>query len=130
MIDPAHPAISLFLWLMTAGFLVVFALPLFLAPLAWARVFRWRVPEDTDLVVYFGRCVGGLALALAVGWIQAAMAPAAHRIVFEINIAGGGAMTIVHVWGAVLRRQPWTEDAEILMYGGLTIAHVFMLRAL
>jgi hypothetical protein len=35
---------------------IVFALPIFVAPLAWARWFRWRLPGETDLAVYFGRC--------------------------------------------------------------------------
>jgi len=41
---------------------VTFALPLFVAPLAWARLFHWRLPGETDLAVYFGRCLGAFVL--------------------------------------------------------------------
>lgn len=44
---------------------LVFALPIFLTPLTWARAFRWNLPDDTDLAIYFGRCLGVLAVVLA-----------------------------------------------------------------
>jgi hypothetical protein len=30
-------------------------------------------------------------------------------------------MTLIHGWGAIRRIQPWTENAEILLYGGLAV---------
>jgi hypothetical protein len=41
---------------------ITFALPLFILPLAWARLFRWKVPSETDLALYFGRCLGAFVL--------------------------------------------------------------------
>ena len=35
-----------------------FALPIFVAPIAWARLMRWRIPEHQHLAIYFGRCLG------------------------------------------------------------------------
>lgn len=47
-----------FLLIVMATTTVAFALPIFAVPLTWARIFRWRIPDDTDLAVYFGRCLG------------------------------------------------------------------------
>ena len=128
MIDPTHPAASLFLWLGGAGFLLVFALPLLLAPLRWARLFRWDLPEQTDLTVYFGRCVGGLALALLYFVFRAAPAPADHPDTMLHVALACALMVVVHAWGALRRAQPWTEDAEILLYAALA-ALAFWLHA-
>jgi len=37
-----------------------FALPIFIAPLAWARAMRWAIPEQQHLTIYFGRCLGAV----------------------------------------------------------------------
>jgi hypothetical protein len=70
----------------------VFALPIFLVPLKWARWFGWTIPQQTDLAVhFFGRCLGAFILI------------------------------VVHVWGALLRIQPISETLEIGMYSGLAL---------
>lgn len=120
MIDAEHAAASWFLLLSTTLFLVVYALPLLLAPLWWARRFRWRLPSgDTGLTVYFGRCLGALALCVIVVVFRAVPEPKAHRDLFDLIALIGGSMTLVHGWGALRRTQPWTEDAEILIYAAL-----------
>jgi len=43
-----------FLLMVMAVTTVVFALPIFLVPLRWARVLGWHIPEHTDLAVYSG----------------------------------------------------------------------------
>ena len=130
MISAQFPLHSWFLVIGGAIFAVAFALPILLAPLTWARLFRWQLPANTELTVYFGRCVGALGLAVvAVGFI-AAPHPEQHVILFDLLIAVGGGLTAVHVWGAVERSQPWTETAEIAMYLGLTIAAVLLRRLL
>ncbi len=121
-IDPQHAFASWFLALGAIGFSIVFALPLFFAPLRWARAFGWRLPEDQagrSLCLYFGRCVGALALAVAWGAWRAAPHPREARVVFEIIASVGGLMVIVHVRGAIERAQPWIETAEIVLYGAL-----------
>ncbi len=30
---------------------VTFALPIFIAPLTWARLFRWRVPGEAEMLI-------------------------------------------------------------------------------
>jgi hypothetical protein len=44
--------------------MTLFAAPIFLVPLAWARVLRFTIPSDTDLAVYFGRCLGAFAMVV------------------------------------------------------------------
>ena len=120
MISTAHPIASWFLLLAAAFFLFAFVGPILLAPLRWARVMRWTVPDDTDLTVYFGRCLGAAALAIVYVVFRAAPAPEQHPLVFDLIITTSALMAVVHVWGALRRAQPWTEDAEIIMYAGVT----------
>ncbi len=130
MIDQAHPYASWYLWILGGLFVAGFALPMLLAPLTWARWFRWRLPADTDLATYFGRCLGGVALALSVGWLRAARDLEGNLVVLEVTIAAGLLMTVVHTWGAVTRRQPASETAEIPLYAALTLATFLIYRSL
>lgn len=118
MIDAAHPAASWFLWLLGSSFLLIYALPLAVAPLAWARVFRWHVVGPDPLTIYFGRCIGAVAVALCAACLRAAPAPAAHPIVLELIALSGATLAIVHVVGLLERSQPWPEHVEILLFSG------------
>lgn len=100
---------------------VAFAVPIFLMPLAWARAFRWNLPDDTDLAVYFGRCLGVLALALDGFVLRAALTRDGIGTVFQFVIATAVGMTLVHVWGAIRRIQPITETIEIGFWAGLVL---------
>jgi hypothetical protein len=121
LIDASHSAASWFLVAMALSFGVVFALPLLFAPLAWARLFQWELPSSTDLTVYFGRCLGGVAVAICVSALRAASAPAAHLWLFDLIVVAGALLSGVHVWGALQRRQPWTETVEIAVWLGATV---------
>ena len=111
---------SLFLIAASGIGLLVFALPLLLSPLRWARALRWRPPQDTDLTVYLGRSLGAVATALSFGGLVAARDPWRHRIVFRMAALAAFLLTGVHVWGAIQKRQPWTETAEILFWAAVT----------
>jgi len=115
---------SLFLLVASSVGLLVFALPLLLSPLRWARRLRWRVPEDSDLTVYLGRSLGAVATALSVGGLLAARDPRRHRIVFPMASLASLLLTGVHVWGAIQRKQPWTETAEIFFWGAMAAGAV------
>ena len=92
MPDPVTFA-RVFLGVSVAVFLVVYALPLALVPLRWARWFRWRLPHgDPDLTVYFGRCTGVLALAVIVAVLPAVRDPRAHLDRFELVAWATGLM--------------------------------------
>src|SRR5689334_12308411 len=120
MIHSTHRLASWFLLIGSGFFLVVFALPLFLAPLRWARAMRWTLPAERDLAVYLGRCLGAVAIALTLAGLRAAPDPARHAALIELFAAAGALLTVVHVWGAIKRTQPWTETAEIGLYAGVT----------
>lgn len=102
--------------------LLAFGLPLFLSPLRWAGALRWRVPEDTDLTVYLGRSLGAVAVALSSGALRAVRRPDEQRTMIEVGLLTGALLTAVHVWGALLRRQPWTETAEIGFWSAMAAA--------
>jgi hypothetical protein len=102
--------------------LVGFGLPLLLAPLAWARAFRWTV-ADAPLARYLGRCLGAVACALAgvCAWTALRAAAPPPELVLVCAIAGV-LLGAVHVVGALERAQPWTETAEIPLWLGLSAA--------
>lgn len=102
----------------------VFALPLFLAPLRWASVFGWRVPEQTDLAVYFGRCLGAVALVIQVFIARAALTGVGASFAFQLILASAVLMVVVHVWGALRRIQPVSETWEIGFWAGLFLLAV------
>ena len=95
---------------------VVFAVPLFLTPIAWGRVLRFEIPSDTDLAVYFGRCLGAFALVLEGVIFRAAFAGVALRFAFEILVPVCVFMIVIHGYGAVKRIQPITETVEIALW--------------
>lgn len=119
-VDPEHLWASLFLWGAGGAFLVIYALPLLLVPMRWAKAFLWFEPENTDLPIYLGRCLGAVAVAIVLCCFRAAPAPASHPILFELLAIVGALLTVVHIVGGVQGKQPWTETAEIAMYALLT----------
>ncbi len=115
----AHAQTFLLVFGVVAG--LAFALPIFLVPLTWARAFRWNLPDDTDLAIYFGRCLGVLALVLSIFLIRAGLTGEGHRLLFQIMIPVFVGMTLVHIVGAIQRVQPMTETIEIGFWAGLIL---------
>jgi hypothetical protein len=97
----------------------VFALPIFLAPLSWARWFGWRIPEHTHLAIYFGRCLGAFVLIVELLMLRAGLTGEGLVFTFQVLLAVSGFMVVVHVWGAIQCTQPLSETLEIGMYAGL-----------
>src|SRR3990167_5006827 len=100
---------------------LAFALPIFLVPLTWARLMGWRIPTQTDLAVYFGRCLGAFILILEAMMLRAALTGEAIHAVFEILLAVAVMMIVVHIYGALRRIQPLSETLEIGFYVGLLV---------
>jgi hypothetical protein len=100
----------------------VFALPLTFAPLQWARLMQWRLPEDTDLAVYFGRCLGCFILIVELLMLRAALTGEGQTMVFEQLVLVFAFMVLLHIVGWIQRIQPWTEHAEVGLYGALLLA--------
>src|SRR3712207_5362892 len=103
-------------------FLPVFALPLLLHPYAWARAFGWRKEPETDVGLYFGRCLGALATASCVQAARAARDPDGHRSYFHFAEVAGWLLAAVHLRGLLERRQPPIEHAEIFGYSAFAVA--------
>ena len=113
-----------YLFFLMAVTTIVFALPIFLVPLRWAEWFGWKVPQQTDLAVYFGRCLGAFILIVELLMLQAAVNGTGLTFTFQILLAVLAFMIVVHVWGALLRIQPVSETLEIGMYSGLALLTV------
>ena len=107
---------------MAAFFLPVFALPLLLKPYAWARAFGWKPEPETDVGLYFGRCLGALATASCVQAARASRDPARHGSHFEFLEMAGWLLAAVHLRGLVEGRQPPIEHAEIVGYSAFALA--------
>ena len=105
-----------FLLVMTLATTLVFALPIFLVPLTWARLMAWQIPQQTDLAVYFGRCLGAFILILEALMLRAALTGEAMHTAFELLAATATMMIVVHVYGALKRIQPLSETLEIGFY--------------
>lgn len=103
---------------------LVFALPIFLAPLTWAGWFGWRIPQETDLAVYFGRCLGAFALIVEALMLRAGLGGEGLVFTFQVLLGVAAMMVLVHIWGALLRIQPISETLEIGMYGGMFLLTV------
>src|SRR4051794_30188555 len=92
------------------GFGPLFALPLLLDPYRWARAFGWRRDEpETDVGLYFGRCLGALATASCVQAARASRDPKGNRAFFEFAEVVGWLLAAVHLRGLLEGRQPPIE---------------------
>ena len=91
---------------------LVFAIPLFFTPLAWARMLRFEIPSHTDLAIYFGRCLGAFALVANALALRAALTGTAIVFVFELGLAFSILMVLVHGYGGYMKIQPMTETVE------------------
>lgn len=105
-----------FLLILTLATTLVFALPIFFVPLTWARLMAWQIPQQTDLAVYFGRCLGAFILILEALVLRAALTGEAMHTAFELLAATATMMIVVHVYGALKRIQPLSETLEIGFY--------------
>ncbi len=105
----------------SVAFSALIGVPLVIAPLAWARALGWRIPEPGDLAVYFGRCLGAVAVAIAANAAWTSGDPAAAARMLELLATAFAAMTLVHAWGWVRGIQPRFENLETFGYLALTV---------
>ena len=108
-----------YLLTVTIATTLIAALPIFLAPLKVARSLGWRMPDNTDLALYYGRCLGAFVLILEVLWLHASITGDDLWLAFETAAAASGLMVLVHIVGAVQKVQPLSETIEIGIYGAL-----------
>ena len=106
-------------------FTPLFAIPLLLDPYRWARAFGWRQEPETDIGLYFGRCLGAVATASCVQAVRAARYPEGHRSYFEFAEVAGWLLATVHLRGMLERRQPPVEHAETAGYAAFAALAVW-----
>jgi hypothetical protein len=117
-LGPARRLAAFFLGL----FGPLFAIPLLLDPYRWARWFGWGREPQTDVGLYFGRCLGAVATAACVQAGRAARDPERHRSYYEFAETAGWLLAAVHLRGLLERRQPPIEHAETIGYSAFAIA--------
>ncbi|WP_028302023.1 hypothetical protein [Oceanospirillum beijerinckii] len=102
-----------YLWILGSVTTLTFAIPLFVTPISWARILRWKLPEEKDLTVYFGRCLGAFILLVEYFIFKAAFTGESVEFTFEMLTLVFSFMLAVHIYGALRRIQPITETLEI-----------------
>lgn len=107
---------QVFLIVVAAIFLPVFAIPLFIDPYWWAERFGWDTGPETDLGNYLGRCLGAVAIAVMGTAVAAVRDPARYRAVFTILAGAAALLALVHLRGLVEDSQPLVEHLETAGY--------------
>ena len=107
---------NIFLIVVGAAMLIVYGLPLMIVPLRWAKMFGWNVIQPENLTVILGQSLGIVISLMAVFAFKAASTPAAKPFFFDMMIWLIGAMTILHVYGAIRKLQPKRETVEIILW--------------
>lgn len=113
-----------YLLVFAASTAVLFSVPLFFFPLKWARLMLWTVPEHTDLTVYFGRCLGALALVINFIVLKVALSGEGVMIIFQALDGLLALMVGVHIYGAIKKIQPITETLEIGFWFGMLMLNL------
>ena len=108
---------------------LAFSIPIFFIPLTWAKLMQWKIPDDTDLTVYFARCLGSFALVFAYFIYIAATTGEGEVLMFQILTAFSVFMVGLHVYGALKRIQPITETLEIGLWSLLIILNLLFYPA-
>lgn len=106
-----------------------FAIPIFVAPLAWARLMLWEVPAQQHLAIYFGRCLGAFILVVEAAMLRSATTGTSFSYAFDILFVVFGLMFVVHVYGALKRIQPITETLEIGLWVALFVLNILFYPA-
>ncbi|ATR82854.1 hypothetical protein CS390_09965 [Pseudomonas sp. HLS-6] len=106
-----------------------FALPIFIAPIAWAKAMRWTIPDHQHLAIYFGRCLGAFILVIEAAMLRSVMTGTSYSYAFDLLFMVFGLMFVVHVYGALKRIQPITETLEIGFWVMLFVLNILFYPA-
>ena len=101
--------------------MLVFGLPMLIAPMAWGRIIGFRLPDQTDLTVYFGRSLGVAISGLALAAYGASSFAPAQGVVMDGLILTAFLYVLTRVHGAVMRIQPLIETLEIAFFSTLVL---------
>ena len=112
---------SHFLLVIGASIILIFGIPMAIWPIRWAKVLRWEIPDNTDLAVYYGRCLGCVALVIGAFSILAWKHRFVEPFYFKLLLLCWILMILVHIYGAIKKIQPITETYEMGFWFGLTL---------
>ncbi|OAH98828.1 hypothetical protein [Methylomonas methanica] len=104
---------SEFLFVVGVSTLLIFGIPMAIWPIQWAKTLRWLIPSQTDLTVYYGRCLGCVAFVVGVFGVVASGEPTVQSFYFRFLLSCWVLMVAVHIYGALKGIQPITETYEI-----------------
>lgn len=111
----------IFVYVNATALILTFCIPMMIAPMKWARVLRWHIPEHEHLAIYFGRCLGGFACVLTLFGLKAATNSSLLPFYFDLGLAINIAMIAIHAYGGLRKIQPMTETVEILFWLGQVV---------
>ena len=94
---------------------------IFLKPLLWAKMLGWKIPENTDLTVYFARCLGAFAIMTNALFLRVIITNTGADLMLELFTGFCIFMVIVHIWGAIEGNQPMIETLEIGFWAILVV---------
>ncbi|MHA6194281.1 hypothetical protein ACX3YG_07920 [Pseudomonas wadenswilerensis] len=106
-----------------------FALPIFIAPLRWARLMSWTIPEHEHLAIYFGRCLGAFILVVEATMLRSSTTGTSFSYAFDVLFLVFALMFVVHVYGAIRKIQPLSETLEIGFWMILFVLNVLFYPA-
>jgi hypothetical protein len=112
------------IYLMVAGaaMLLGFGLPLTLAPIYWAHLFRWELPSHKKFTLFLERSVGIFIIVMSIfAFIASQRGTVVMRFYFDMMLVTFAGMILLHVYGAIRRIQPTTENLEIILWVVLSI---------
>jgi len=112
---------SEFLFVIGVSTLLIFGIPMAIWPIQWAKTLRWVIPSQTDLAVYYGRCLGCVAFVIGVFGMVASGDTSVQPFYFQFLLSCWGLMVAVHLYGALKGIQPITETYEIGFWISLAI---------
>lgn len=116
-----------YLLVLTVVTFFAFSLLLFFKPLLWGKMLGWKIPQETDLAIYFARCLGAFALVTNAMFLQAALYGSGVSIMLEFFTLFCVLMVVVHIWGAVEGTQPFIETLETGFWGLLLVLNLLFM---
>lgn len=113
--------VNSYLMVITVITFFAFSLLIFFKPLLWAKMLQWKIPEDTDLTVYFARCLGAFAIMTNALFLRVILSGNGADLMLEFFTGFCVFMVIVHIWGAIEGSQPMIETLETGFWALLVI---------
>jgi hypothetical protein len=107
---------DLYLYIMGAAMLVFFGIPLLVTPSGWAKMFHWEIPQSKELVVALGREMGLIISLIAIFAFKVVGVPGAKPFFFDFILWLLATMGLLHIYGAIRKTQPITENIEIALW--------------